>query len=624
MRSGPVPASVVFVNGRVARVALRPSARRAGALLAVLFATAAPAAAAHGPYREYVVAGSGGIRSSGDGGAAIQAGLRGPGAVAALADGGFLVAEPGRIRRVLPSGRIDTVAGGRHLGFRGDGGPARAARLDNRLTSDDGLGGLAALPGGGFLFADTRNHRVRRVSVDGSISAVAGNGSATSAGDGGPAPRAGLEDPTDIAIAPDGGYVIADGSRVRRVWPDGRITTVAGGSPATCCFWWSPAVGRRATDVEMRPRSVAVTPAGDLLIADVSHSRTVERVGPDGTIAAVYKPPCSGSCAGQFGDARLVAAPDGSFYLTLGGQVLREDRSGHATHVAGGGYDGPFGEFFGDAPRPRAAYAFDVDLTPDGGLLYVGGELVPFAADAIAVAAFPLGQVHFVAPSDTTRLAVAIVRQTLPALAHSQIVYRSTASAQVDLSLLRRGHRVLNLTSRARRGLNRIRIPRRVAPGRYYVTLTAHGRDGQTAGDRHEVLLGGVLPEDVAQSLSCPELCRPLTGNAPARVADEEEIDYYSIRGCLRFAARRVDCVVQEIVEGGDTGGDEYCEVVTVTLGRDGHLYRRVYGLVNDFCPARRRIARLFEPHPSDWNEARRRADPSPLLADLAGRGGKH
>jgi hypothetical protein len=618
MQAAFVPANVDSVNGDLVRTVLSAAPLRVAALLAALSAIAAPSAVARGPYREYVVAGSGGIRSSGDGGAAIQAGLRAPGAVAALPDGGFLVAEPGRIRRVSPSGRIDTVAGGPHLGFGGDGGPARAARLDNRLTSDDGLGGLAVLPGGVFLFADTRNHRVRRVGADGTVTTVAGNGSAMPIGDGGPAAQAGLEEPTDIAIAPDGGYVIADGFRVRRVWPDGRITTVAGMLPGTCCSSrWEPAVGLRATELEMRPRSVAVTPGGDLLIADINHSGTVERVGPDGTVAAVYKPPCRGSCRGEFGDARLVAATDAGFYMTLATQVLRVDRSGHTTHVAGGGYEGPFGEFFGGPPRAGAAAATDVDLTRDGGLLYVGGEEVPFAADALTVASFSLGQVHFVASPDTTRLAVAIARQTLPVLAHSQLIYRSTASARIDVSLMRRGHRMLEVTARARRGLNRIRIPRRVTPGRYYVTLIAHGRDGQTSGDRHEVLLGGVLPKDVAQALACPPLCRLLTGNAPARAADEAPYDDYSIRGCRRFTARRVDCVVQDIVEGTDSGGDEFCKVVAVTLERDGHLYRGAYGLVTDLCPARPRIARMFEPHPSHWSEPRSRADPSPLLTDL-------
>jgi hypothetical protein len=479
-------------------------------LLALLLAIAAPAAVARGPHREYVVAGSGTVRSSGDGGAAIEAGLRSPGAVAALPDGGFLVAEPGRIRRVSRSGRIATVAGGPRLGFHGDGGPASAAHLDNRLTSN-GLGGLAVLPEGGFLLADTHNHRIRRVGSDGHITTVAGDASARSAGDGGPATQAGLEEPTDIALAADGGFFIADGTRVRRVWPDGQITTVAGTTPTTCCFMWSPAVGVRATDVVMRPRSVAVTPRGDLLIADIGRGRTVERVGPEGIVAAVYKLPCRANCAGEFGDARLVAAGDGGFYMTLGTQVLRADRDGRATRIAGGGYDGPFGEFFGDTPRPGAADGFDVDVTRDGGLLYVGGESVPFAEDALAVAFFSLGQVHLLAPPHTTRVAVAIVRQTLPALARWQIIYRSTASARASLALMRRGHRVLKLTIRSRRGLNRIRIPRRVAPGRYDAILTANGRDGQIAGDRHEVLLGGLLPRDVAVSVACPGLCKLLS-----------------------------------------------------------------------------------------------------------------
>jgi hypothetical protein len=577
------------------------------AWLALVFAIAASAAGGHGPYREYVVAGSGAMRSSGDGGPATQAGLRSPGAVGALADGGFLVVEAGRIRRVLRSGRIATVAGEPRLGFSGDGGLATAARLDNRLNGG-GVGGLAALPGGGFLFADTRNHRVRRVGADGRITTVAGNGSPWSAGDGGPATEAALRAPTDIAVAPSGGFFIADGFRVRRVWADGRITTVAGTSDLG--GYAEPGVGVPAVDVWMEPRSVAVAADGDLLIADVNSAATVERVAPDGTMTAVYKLPCDEACRGEFGDARLAAGRDGSFYVTLATRVMRVDRDGRATRIAGGGYDGPFGEFFGEPPRPGTDIALDVDITGDGGLLYVGGALGWYARDPYGASLLPMGQVHFLAPPNTTRLALAIVPQTLSSLVRSQIVYRSTANVRVSVSLMRRGHRVIELTRRAHRGVNRTRIPRRVAPGRYYVRLIAKSPDGQSAGDHHEVILGGVLPDDVARAVACPSLCSLVSSDGPARAADADATDSYSIRLCRRFTARRVDCALEDIADD-DSGEEEYCQVEAVTLSHSGHVYRRGYGLVDDFCPSRRRVARMFRSHPAHWDTAATRADPA-------------
>src|SRR5205085_12661188 len=83
-------------------------------------------------------------------------------AVAAVRDGGFLIADEGnnRVRRVLPSGTIVTIAGTGEAGFGGDGGPAAEARLDApkalAVTRDER----------GFLVGDALNHRVRLVSLD--------------------------------------------------------------------------------------------------------------------------------------------------------------------------------------------------------------------------------------------------------------------------------------------------------------------------------------------------------------------------------------------------------------------------------------------------------------------------
>ena len=87
------------------------------------------------------------------------------------AAGGVLVADAGanRVLRVAPNGAVTTVAGTGVAGFSGDGGPATAAKLD-------GPRGVTALPGGGFVIADADNWRVRRVAPDGTITTIAGGG----------------------------------------------------------------------------------------------------------------------------------------------------------------------------------------------------------------------------------------------------------------------------------------------------------------------------------------------------------------------------------------------------------------------------------------------------------------
>jgi hypothetical protein len=152
------------------------------------------------------VAGSGVRGSSGDGGPATAGQLNLPFGVAALPDGGFLIAERAgnRIRRVSALGTIRTVAGTGAAGFSGDEGPATAATLN-------GPHAVVALPYGGFLIADTLNNRVRRVSAAGVITTIAGSGTAGFGGDDGPATAAALDQPKALAVLPSNrGVLVAD------------------------------------------------------------------------------------------------------------------------------------------------------------------------------------------------------------------------------------------------------------------------------------------------------------------------------------------------------------------------------------------------------------------------------
>jgi uncharacterized protein (TIGR03437 family) len=141
----------------------------------------------------------------------------GPAAVALGRNADLYVADAGGnvIRRLLPSGAIETVAGTGAAGFAGDGGPATMAQLS-------GPTGVAVDSSGALWIADTFNHRVRRVDAQGVITTVSGTGTAGFAGDGGDAAAAHLDTPASIAIAPDGSVVVADlgNQRIRRLVPD--------------------------------------------------------------------------------------------------------------------------------------------------------------------------------------------------------------------------------------------------------------------------------------------------------------------------------------------------------------------------------------------------------------------
>src|SRR3990172_3769269 len=218
----------------------------------------------------------GGGGYDGDGGPASAATLNWPTGIAVGPNGALFIAEQGnnRIRRVSPDGIITTVAGTWLQGFSGDGGPATAATLNYPMA-------VAVGADGALFIADAGNTRIRRVSPDGIITTVAGTDTGGFSGDGGPAIAAELNYPYGVAVGSDGAVFVSDtwNNRIRRVGPDGIITTVAGaGTPGYS------GDGGPATAAELHlPKAVAVRADGALFIADTLNCR-IRYVGPDGFI----------------------------------------------------------------------------------------------------------------------------------------------------------------------------------------------------------------------------------------------------------------------------------------------------------------------------------------------------
>jgi uncharacterized protein (TIGR03437 family) len=213
------------------------------------------------------VAGNGISGFSGDGGPAISAELANPNGVAVDAAGNLYIADQVgsyRIRRVTPAGTITTVAGNGKYGFSGDGGPATQAALGVST-------GIAVDRVGNLYIADEDNYRIRRVTPAGTITTVAGNGKYGFSGDGGPATAAPLGSPSGVAVDGAGNLYIADrlNYRVRRVTPEGIITTVAGNGTPGFSGDGGPAISADLT----APNSVAVDEAGNVYIAVYPGSR---------------------------------------------------------------------------------------------------------------------------------------------------------------------------------------------------------------------------------------------------------------------------------------------------------------------------------------------------------------
>jgi sugar lactone lactonase YvrE len=196
----------------------------------------------------------------------------------------------GYIFRVGPDGRIHIVAGqGPTLRYSGDGGPARRADLYRPS-------GMLADPDGNLYISDTLNYRVRRVSTDGRIITIAGNGAhgsregPGSEGDGGLATSAQLQNPMGLALDAAGNLYIADLDAVRKVTRDGMITTIAGngshgntGSGGVAVNAGLDAVYGIAFD----PRGNLYIAANDLLV--VTPDGILHRIVP-ATVGPIHSP----------------------------------------------------------------------------------------------------------------------------------------------------------------------------------------------------------------------------------------------------------------------------------------------------------------------------------------------
>ena len=322
------------------------------------------------------VAGDGNWTYGGDGGPAIHARLSYPGGIAVELNGNLYIADTGnnRVRRVTPDGTINTVAGTGNEGFSGDGGPALNAELDS--PTDVALG-----PDGSLYIVDFHRKKVRRVTPDGIIETVAGSGVYGFSGDGGPATLASFKSMGGIAVGSDGSLYIADtgNDRIRQVSPDGIITTVAGmgsrpfGSNEN-------GDGNLATRAWLfDPRDVAVGGDGSLYIVD---NVVVRRVTPDGIITTVagtgqqgFSGDGSGAIIAQFyWPVGVDVGDDGSLYIVDTGthRVRRVSPSGIVTTVAGSGDIGfSNGSYTGDeGPATQATfdYPHSVTVAPDGSL----------------------------------------------------------------------------------------------------------------------------------------------------------------------------------------------------------------------------------------------------------------
>lgn len=201
----------------------------------------------------------------GDGGPAADAELNEPIYIIFDSAGNLYISDSGNnvVRKVAAgTGIITTIAGNGAGGFSGDGGPAISAELSSP-------GGLVLDAAGNLYIADEGNQRIRKVAIStGIITTVAGNGTRGFSGDGGLATNAELNLPSAVALDAAGNLYIADlfNSRVRRVDVSTAIITTFAGSGTE----GNTGDGGPATSATLSPINLKFDSAGDLYICNTS------------------------------------------------------------------------------------------------------------------------------------------------------------------------------------------------------------------------------------------------------------------------------------------------------------------------------------------------------------------
>jgi sugar lactone lactonase YvrE len=280
--------------------------------------------------------------------------FNGPAGVAVDGSGNVFVADSwnNRIRKITPSGNVTTLAGGGAESQGYTDGQGALARFANPI-------GVAVDKKSGNVFvADSGNHRIRKITANGTVTTLAGSGNYGSTD--GQGTSASFTSPIGVAVDGSGNvYVACSDSRIRKITPSGNVTTLAGSGIT------GSTDGQGASASFGSPLGVAVDESGNVYVADAYNNR-IRKITPSGNVTTLAGSGITGSTDGQGASASfgyplgLAVDRSGNVYVAdLGSHRIRKiTPSGNVTTLAGSdsqGYsDGQGASASFDRPRGAA------------------------------------------------------------------------------------------------------------------------------------------------------------------------------------------------------------------------------------------------------------------------------
>ena len=295
-----------------------------------------------------------------------------PRGIAIDAAGTLYVVDQGNycIRKMTPDGEVSTLAGGGLAGGeRGFAdGQGRAARFSSPC-------GIAIDAAGNLYVADKYNHSIRKVTPDGEVSTLAGGGDEGGGCADGEGSVARFEYPSDIAIDAAGNLYVADfyNNRIRKITPKGEVSTLAGGGP-TGCDSGTYADGQGSAARFHAPSGITIDAAGNLYVADERNNR-IRKVTPKGEVSTVVGDDWRGFADGEGRTARscvprgITTDAAGNLYVVdaVNNRIRKVTPDGQVSILAGSGENG-----FANGESSVARFKYPDSIAIDAaGNLYV-------------------------------------------------------------------------------------------------------------------------------------------------------------------------------------------------------------------------------------------------------------